>query len=78
MFHALRPDVNNRSHHDVEDHPSDKLLRVQIRISWKVVFHILEARKNRSEDVLNTQAAGPALLLVPGFTQCDLWLSHQL
>jgi hypothetical protein len=37
-----------------------------------VVLHILEARKNRSEDVLNTQAAGPALLLVPGFTQCDL------
>jgi hypothetical protein len=60
MLHALRPYVNNRGHHDVKDHPSDKLLRVQIRIGRKVVLHVLEARENRSEDVLDTQAASPA------------------
>jgi len=61
MLHALGSNVDDWSHHAIEDHPPNELLRVQIRIDREVVLHMLEARENRSEDVLHTQAAGPTL-----------------
>ena len=61
MFHALRTDVENGNHEDVEDDPADELLGVHFGGSREVVGHVLIAGGDAGEDVLNAEAAGPRL-----------------
>jgi hypothetical protein len=61
MLHALRSDIYDGSHDDVEECPSNELFCVQVRTGGEVVFHMLETRKDGSEDVLDAKTSGPRL-----------------